>query len=165
MSRRRSSAGGRGKMKINPNDLMRQVQQMQTQMGAAVLVEIAGEIAGKHAGAAEAATKVAATMAGLKYSREHEYEADDLGGQYLMKTQYNPYGMVELLTALNSLSEGEPSLIEGMLSTHPHAGDRVERAKERIAATGQYSPDQPDPHRERFLTYRQMMMSDLGWTD
>jgi len=32
MSRRRSSAGGRGKMKINPNDLMRQVQQMQTQM-------------------------------------------------------------------------------------------------------------------------------------
>ena len=32
MSRRRSSPGGRGKMQMNPNDLMRQVQQMQSQM-------------------------------------------------------------------------------------------------------------------------------------
>ncbi len=32
MSRRRSSPGKRGKMQMNPNDLMRQVQQMQSQM-------------------------------------------------------------------------------------------------------------------------------------
>ena len=32
MSRRRSSPGKRGKMQMNPSDLMRQVQQMQSQM-------------------------------------------------------------------------------------------------------------------------------------
>jgi len=32
MSRRRSSPGGRGRSQMNPNDLMRQVQQMQSQM-------------------------------------------------------------------------------------------------------------------------------------
>ena len=32
MSRRRSNPGGRGRSQMNPNDLMRQVQQMQSQM-------------------------------------------------------------------------------------------------------------------------------------
>ena len=32
MSRRRSSPGGRGRSQMNPNDLMRQVQQMRSQM-------------------------------------------------------------------------------------------------------------------------------------
>ncbi|MBO9579391.1 MAG: M48 family metalloprotease [Sphingobium sp.] len=78
----------------------------------------------------------------LKYSRTQEYEADDLGVQYLAKAGYDPAALSTMLaslaaqTALDGQVSGTPSSIPEWASTHPDPGARVSRALQSAQSTG-----------------------------
>jgi predicted Zn-dependent protease len=119
------------------------VQAMQRQLGTAMLVELAGRVAGADkAQTAEAVAKIVGTLVNLRYSRQQEYDADSYGTDYLTKAGYNPWGMVELLEVLQSLSDLEPGTLGEMLQTHPLTSKRVENAHAIVET------NHPDARRE-----------------
>lgn len=135
------------------------VKGLQRQMGAAVLVEVAGAVISGDAGtAAKWGAKIATNMMNLKYSRNDEYQADAVGISYMKRAGYHPQGMVELLTVLYNLSETEPGSLTEMFQTHPLTSKRIEQAQELIVN----DPPAPDPHASRFLTYRQRLWKYVG---
>jgi predicted Zn-dependent protease len=80
----------------------------------------------------------------LRYSRKQEYEADDLGIRFLAGAGYDPYAAGDMLAALGrheqymarTSGRDEARAIPEWASTHPLAGNRVERAAQAAAATG-----------------------------
>ncbi len=65
-----------------------------------------------------------ATTLNLKYSREHEEEADRLGMSYLVQTGYNGEGMLDFLKIMRKY-EFYSSFIPSYFLTHPGTGDRI----------------------------------------
>ncbi|MBP7654662.1 M48 family metalloprotease, partial [Candidatus Dependentiae bacterium] len=68
----------------------------------------------------------------LKYSRDHERQADDLGLQYMVGAGYNPVGFVDIMKIINSLHDREPSKWEVLLSTHPLTTERINDAQSKV---------------------------------
>ena len=73
----------------------------------------------------ELLANVTYTMAFLKFSRQDEKEADEVGLMYMFGAGYDPQGMIDLLELFIELSGTEPSAIEEWLSTHPTSQKRV----------------------------------------
>jgi predicted Zn-dependent protease len=73
----------------------------------------------------------------LKYSRDDESQADDLGFRYMAAANYDPKEMAEMFKTLQRVSGGEGSRgTPEWLSTHPDPGNRVEATMERIQKSG-----------------------------
>ncbi len=68
-------------------------------------------------------------LIGLKYSREHEREADVAGVDYMVVAGYNPYGAVELQQMLQDQDKMRPA---EFLSSHPSPGNRIISLNARI---------------------------------
>ena len=94
----------------------------------------------------------------LRYSRKHEYEADDLGLSYLRAAGYDPYAeadMLERLQAFQRFQDGARgdadarSIPEWQL-THPLTQNRVERAREAAEKTG-LEPDALPEFEKRYI--------------
>lgn len=58
----------------------------------------------------------------LPYSRQHEYEADRLGVQYMSQAGYNPYQAVKFWESMSANSKGAPA---EFMSTHPSDSNRI----------------------------------------
>jgi predicted Zn-dependent protease len=95
----------------------------------------------------EQLAQIAGAAAGLftlRYSRKHEYEADDLGLGYLSKAGYDPHAAVDMLDALGrhqqfltaSPGREEASSIPEWAMTHPLTGNRIARARAAALALG-----------------------------
>ena len=76
-------------------------------------------------------------MIGLKYSRDNEREADKYGMDYMVKSGYDPMGMVETMDTLEKESKIRP--IE-FFSTHPNPENRKNNLLNQIAAKN-YPPN------------------------
>lgn len=135
------------------------VNALQRQMGAAVVVELVGTIVGgEGAQTAQAATKLAAGMYNLNYSRGQELQSDAVGIKYMDRANYNPWGMVELLETIQSLSQSKPGLFGDFFSTHPLTTERIDDARDIINEQyAGYSPDTPDPNIDSFLQIRKLL--------
>jgi predicted Zn-dependent protease len=74
----------------------------------------------------------------LKYSRDHEREADSLGLRYVTKAGYDPRPMAEVFTTLERVGNAEASggRVPGWLATHPAPGDRRTRITQEIQTLG-----------------------------
>ena len=73
----------------------------------------------------------------LKFGRDDETQADDLGFRYMTAANYAPSEMAEMFKTLERVSGGEGSRgTPEWLSTHPDPGNRVAKTGERIAASG-----------------------------
>jgi len=107
------------------------VKGMQRQMGTSLLLEVGSAVAGA-GDTAKAAAKVVGSMVNLKYSRNDEYQADELGVRYMARAGYNPWGMVELLTILLNLHDKEPGSLEELFQTHPVSSKRIAEAEALI---------------------------------
>ncbi len=102
------------------------------QLGAAVL----GAVVGNRAVSQAANLGAAAYVQG--YSRESEFEADQLGIRYLVKAGYDPGAMADFLASLGAESAlaGKIAGIEerpaetSLFASHPRTVDRVRRAAE-----------------------------------
>lgn len=85
----------------------------------------------------------AAQLATLSFSRSQEYEADDLGIQYLVRAGYDPTASSTMLaslaaqTALEARKRGTAARsIPEWASTHPDPASRVTRALNQARKTG-----------------------------
>lgn len=100
-------------------------QNLLVQLGLAVGSAISDTIA-KISGVAS----VGIQLLFLKYSRDDEREADDLGVEYARKAKFNPGEMISFFSSLQELGDlsGKHSL-PGFLSTHPLTNERIQRVK------------------------------------
>jgi len=81
--------------------------------------ELAQGVAGQAAG-------LAASLYFLKFSRNDEHQADELGHRYSVRAGYDPREMPKTFRTLQQLSQSSASSkLPGFLATHPDPGDRV----------------------------------------
>ncbi len=93
---------------------------------------------------------VGANLLFLKYSRDDEREADDLGLRYMYKANYNPEMMDDIFRVIDRMQESSGSSLPGWLSTHPAPSDRVERIEAAVAQlSGPF--DSYKVNRDRYL--------------
>ena len=135
------------------------VKGLQRQMGAEILAELAGAaVGGEKAQTAEAAAKITTGMVNLKYDRGMESEADAYGVKYMVRAGYNPWGMVELLETLQSLSNSNPGLFGDLFATHPLTETRIKEARQIVQSQyAKFSPQTPDPHSQEFMKMRGLL--------
>ncbi len=69
----------------------------------------------------------------LKYGRDAETQADDLGFRYMMGENYDPRAMRDMFVMLGQLS-GDAGRLPSWLSSHPDPGDRLAKTDARLAA-------------------------------
>lgn len=72
----------------------------------------------------------------LAYSREDEFQADELGIKYMKKAGYDPAGMTGVLKLLQEQQQKEPLQQLSYWRTHPHLSERISASNK--AVTGQY---------------------------
>ncbi len=71
----------------------------------------------------------------LKFSRDHEREADDLGLRYLVRGGYDPTEMDNVFRTLGRVSAAQGAgRVPGWASTHPAPENRVARIEQAVAA-------------------------------
>jgi beta-barrel assembly-enhancing protease len=88
-------------------------------------------------------------FAGLKYSRDHEREADRLGLYEMAQAGYDPSGMVSFFQKLDSITKGEGGRGPAFFSTHPLPPERIRNMQAEIENARQVAhPRVPD--RETF---------------
>lgn len=109
-------------------------ERMSQAMGVQVLVAgvaIGGQVAdseyGQYLGLG---TAVGGQLFLLKYSRENELEADQLGVRYMTQLGYNPVGQVQVMEILRAASGGAAG--PEWLSTHPAPDTRISDLEELI---------------------------------
>lgn len=68
----------------------------------------------------------------LKFGRDAERQADELGFKYMVAQRYDPREMAKMFETLERSSGGQ-GRVPGWLSTHPDPGDRAKTARERAA--------------------------------
>jgi predicted Zn-dependent protease len=87
----------------------------------------------------------------LKFGRDAERQADELGFKYMTAQAYDPREMPHVFTTLarSSQQQGEGGKLPGWLSTHPDPEARAETAAKRAA--GVADPAKLKTGREEFL--------------
>jgi predicted Zn-dependent protease len=72
----------------------------------------------------------------LRYGREAERQADDLGYRYMVEQGYDPRYMMNMFVSLQRVGEAEGrSPVPAWMSTHPYPDERIRRIESRIAQT------------------------------
>ena len=86
----------------------------------------------------------------LKYSRNHENEADMQGLKYMTAAGYDPLAMRQVLEILEESASG--GRMPEFLSTHPYPQSRIERIDDMLSGPYQYTRGNPDygQYRGRF---------------
>lgn len=119
----------------------------------------------KNAGTAVmAGTLAGTTSAMLKYSREDEREADQVGMNYLTSAGYNPHGMSNAFKKIRHKQRLSGSSIPPYMSTHPAADERISYLDGRI----QRLPDvkrNPRIDNSRFSRIKTLVTSRFGDAD
>ena len=85
------------------------------------------------AGTAQVAGALVTNGVFLKFSRDDEREADQVGLQIMTKAGWDPRGMIELFDVLRREANRNPDAVEQFFSTHPSPEDRI--AQLRAATT------------------------------
>lgn len=73
-------------------------------------------------------------LVSLKFSRDAERAADDLGWELLERAKINPQGMTDFFAALMENAGAGPAI--PLLSTHPAPRERIERLRQKPATPG-----------------------------
>ena len=67
------------------------------------------------------------------YSREQEFEADELGGRLMRAAGFDPHGCIRMLERFRRLErESDPLGLAAYLSTHPPVDDRIHHLRKRL---------------------------------
>jgi predicted Zn-dependent protease len=72
----------------------------------------------------------------LKFSRDDEREADQVGMQILRRAGWDGRGMVELFQILQREQQRNPSSVETFFSSHPSPQDRLGRLQGQVGSGG-----------------------------
>ncbi len=101
---------------IGHADMRHSTRQMTQMYGVQILLDV---IAGKH----EAIKQISGAIIGLKFSRNHETEADACSVRYLCPTPYKADGGAGFFEKIQNLGGAKQP---EFLSTHPDPGNRIE---------------------------------------
>ncbi|HJO23234.1 MAG: M48 family metalloprotease [Myxococcota bacterium] len=126
------------------------------------LAGIAAAVATKDATPAIAA-QAANVAVQLRFSREFENEADELGGVFMTRAGYQPGGITRFFERILEVQERYPQTIPPYLYSHPDVDDRirsVEQQAKNLRATGA-----PDPRFAEELRVAQGRLAYLLDTD
>jgi beta-barrel assembly-enhancing protease len=111
---------------IYARHLARQMDKSKAISIATVVGSLAAVLLGGPAAAAIlTGTQAAGQSAMLKYSRDHEREADSLGFKWMMKAGYNPRDMISVFRKLSKQRWYQGGELPIYLSTHPNTDDRL----------------------------------------
>ena len=67
------------------------------------------------------------------YSREQEFEADELGGRLMRAAGFDPHGCLRMLERFRRMErESDPLGLAAYMSTHPPVDDRIHHLRERL---------------------------------
>lgn len=69
----------------------------------------------------------------LPYSRQHEYEADRLGVDYMARSSYDPRQAIDFWVAMSTLHRGSTA---EFMSTHPSDENRIAAMRSHMTARG-----------------------------
>mgnify|MGYP001175601700 CR=1 FL=1 len=94
-----------------------------------LLAAVLGDVSGIVSFGVEAAQM----LAQMRFSREHELEADEAGLQMLLAGRIDPAGMIAFFEAVRK-QEGQMATTLSFVSTHPQTEVRIARLKRLIAA-------------------------------
>jgi len=103
----------------------------------------------------------------LNYSREQEYQSDDLGIRYMVQAGYDPYASVDMLNQLIASDHLEGRVRERQTRetpewarTHPLTQNRVTRAVDRARATRHTDNQLPEQEAPYFAAVDGMLVGD-----
>lgn len=118
---------------IQARHIQRRLEEGRLLSVAALAGVLAGAFLGMGGGASQAVAM--GSLAGaqsfqLKYSRENEVEADQLGLRYLSEAGYPAKDMASAMERLSQASWHASSRIPSYLSTHPALGERIQYLQE-----------------------------------
>jgi len=114
---------------VNARHIARQMTKQQvTQLGLNVGMALS-ETLRRYSGVAQ----LGASMLFLKFSRDDERQADDLGVEYASKTGYDANRMAAFFETLDRLNPGGGAGIPDWFSTHPNPVNRLEAVKSKTA--------------------------------
>jgi len=119
-------------------------KRQQTATITSVLAGVVGAVAGNSGwgGLIGKGADVGADLITKGYSRNQEYQADDLGVRYLSRAGYDPLASADMLLLLDrqqmfeARARGGSNNLPSWASTHPNSTDRVSRARGKAQATG-----------------------------
>jgi predicted Zn-dependent protease len=89
-------------------------------------------------------------LAFLKFGRDDERQADDLGLRYIVRAGYDARPMAGVYDMLARVSAGEGGAVPSWMSTHPAPENRMSRIEAQLAALGRDFSGLP-VGREEFL--------------
>lgn len=91
------------------------------------LLNLLGALLGNDgsARAAQIGARLVAEGAFLKFSRDDEREADQVGARIMARAGWDPRGMITFLVRVRERQGRDPSAVETFLSTHPPPAERI----------------------------------------
>src|SRR3954468_1088792 len=88
----------------------------------------------------------------LKYSRDDETQADELGFRYMTKIGYDPRQMIPLFQMLEAVSkEAGAGKTPEWLQTHPDPGNRLTATQDRLKNELKGSPEGMKVERDKYI--------------
>ena len=132
-------------------------EQLSYAMGAQVFANVllAATQGGDYAQMTELLVGVGGQGFLMKFSRNHEYEADKQGLKYMTRAGYDPHAMVGVLNILLELGGTSGTLME-FFSTHPDTDKRLTRVKEMLSSEYSHTANNPN-----FKTYSASFRKDI----
>jgi predicted Zn-dependent protease len=88
---------------------------------------------GRGAQIAQLGAGLAANAAMMKFSRDHEREADLRALRYMKNAGYDPRGMVEFLQVLRARQGRDPGSVQTFFSSHPAPAERIRRLQQEAS--------------------------------
>lgn len=113
-------------------DQRHSIRQLQQVYGVQILLSIA--LGNSPSQLAQIAAGLAGNLGSLKFSRDHEKEADEYSVIYLAKTQYQCNAAYSFFQKL--LDEQKAGQVPQFLSTHPNPEDRVDDINKKAQEIG-----------------------------
>ena len=100
------------------------------QTGLGVLGSVLGR--GSASTVGQTAARMVATGMFMKFSREAERQADQLGARMLYDARLQPRGMVSFFEKLSGLQKTQPNAVQKFFSSHPSPTERAQNVSEMI---------------------------------
>src|SRR5262249_39276019 len=103
-----------------------------TQVGTDLLGSVTGG-GGLKGQVSQIATQMVTNGAFMKFSRDHEREADRLGAQTMYDAGYDPRGMISLFEKLKHLKKKTPNAVDKFFASPPPPAERIDNVSTLIA--------------------------------
>lgn len=125
---------------------------------------LAGILVGGKAGSAIASGTVAASIQKqLGYSREDERQADQIGYQYMLRSGFDPSGMILTLTNLEKGQFHGADVIPPYLLTHPGGTERISNIESMLSTSPKAeSKEENRKYHELFPYFKTVVRARTG---